>query len=293
MKKSGIVLAIALLILAAFPMTSLAGQVTDNGKKVSFLSGLNAWDMPNLSTGEKNFIKYIVSIVDNGQSVNVHEASNQEMQGFGGNMTKGDFSSLVRKDMDIILNVLCGNAYYNQVANGINMNMYFEASSASQINDSSKVAKVEAVVDQAGAQALAGANDRYKSAVNKLSGLLTTEAGITQEDTQVQALTKMNNWLCANFSYDESCITFTVEQTLDQRRGVCGQYSQIVKYSCDYLGIKCDLIADSNMAHAWNRVYLDGDPNPYYIDVTWNITRKDPNGWFLKTTAEFAVDHTV
>lgn len=285
------VLVAAVILGTGVSFPSYAAKVQDSGKKVSFLSGLNAWDAGSLTSGERNFLKYIVGIVDSGQSTTVHEASASDMSGFGGNVSKGDFSSMMRKDMDIILNVLCGNAYYNQVANGVTMNMYFEADSAGNINDSSRVAKVEAVVDQAGAQALSGANERYKAAINKLSGLLQTEAGITLNDSQVEALTKINNWLVANFSYDTAATTYTVEQTLDTKRGVCGQYSQIVKYSCDYLGINCDLIADSNMVHAYNRVYIDG--TPYYIDATWNITNKNPDGWFLKTTAEFAVDHTI
>ena len=283
------VIAAILIFAAAFDCSAYAAVDTDT--KVSFLSGLNAWDMPSLSSAQKGFLKFMVKAAGSGSDSSA--TTSEDMSGIGNGINRRDLDVVMRTSMEIILNTLCGNAYYNQVASGVKVNLFLEGGggNVSAENDTRKVTKIETVVDEAGRQAIAGANERYKATQTKLAGLLVSEAGVTADDTQVEALRKINNWICSSFTYDEGAFGYTVDQTLDTKRGVCGQFSQIVKFSCDYLGIPCDLIADAQMIHAYNRVTIDG--TPYYIDVTWNNTEGNPEGWFLKTAAEFSADHGI
>ena len=279
-KLAAAVMTLFFIISAA--TVCFAGEVTDNGAKVSFLSGMNAWEMPSLSSQEKSLLKFLVGVADTGAETTTHTASAADMSGIGG-MSRDGFSSVLRKDMDILLNTLCGNAFYNQVASGIKVDYSLESNG--------NVTGVSTTMSGSGCQAIAGANDRYKATQSKLAGMLVSEAGVTPEDSQVEALRKVNYWITTGFTYDEGAYGYTVDQALDTKRGVCGQMSQIMKFSCDYLGIPCDLIADGQMGHAYNRVTVGG--NTYYIDSTWNNTNGNPDGWFLKTASEFAVDHCI
>lgn len=273
---------LALFFIICSAMVSFAGEVSDNGAKVSFLGSLNAWDMPSLSSQEKGLLKFLVGVADSGSETTTHTASAADMSGIGG-ISRDSFKSLLHKDMDILLNTLCGNAFYNQVASGIKVEYSLESNG--------NVVGVSTTMNGSGCQAVAGANDRYRATQSKLAGMLVSEAGVTPEDSQVEALRKVNSWITTSFTYDEGAYGYTVDQALDTKHGVCGQMSQIMKFSCDYLGIPCDLIADAQMGHAYNRVLIGG--NAYYIDATWNNTSQNPDGWFLKTASEFAADHCI
>ena len=277
---------IAILFAVSFSMCSFAGNVADNGTKVSFLSGLNVWDMSNLSSAEKGFLKFIVGIVNSGQDVNA--TTQEDMSNIGRGIKRGEFNAVMRKDMDLILNTICGNAYYDKLASGMQVQLYLDGSGDA---DSKQVTKVETIMNDSARQAINDANAGYKKVMQKLEVILPGEVGITAEDTQVEALRKINNWLCTSFIYDDNAFSYTVEQSLDTKHAVCGQISQIIKFSCDYLGIECELIADVQMVHAYNKVTLGGVD--YYIDATWNNTNQMPERWFLLTREEFAVDHCV
>lgn len=59
---------------------------------------------------------------------------------------------------------------------------------------------------------------------------------------------------------------------------VCDGYADAFAYLMEEeLGIDCDVVSSSSMAHAWNMVYIDG--NWYHVDVTWDDPARDSIGY--------------
>lgn len=75
-------------------------------------------------------------------------------------------------------------------------------------------------------------------------------------------------WVIRNIAYDEECETlfyqtFDVGKVMQNRKGVCFDYSCLFAAMCRSQGIPCYVLdgtyrTDSTFRHAWNRVYYDG-----------------------------------
>jgi hypothetical protein len=86
---------------------------------------------------------------------------------------------------------------------------------------------------------------------------------------------------------------------LNDKTGVCENYSRIFKECCDRLFIPCELITGTagGGGHMWNKVYLSG--KWYHIDVTFadyldNTYKKASDirrSYYLKTAYEFMGHH--
>ena len=113
---------------------------------------------------------------------------------------------------------------------------------------------------------------------------LIKELGIDKTTTKVEAIVRINEWMRQNCSYafymDEynPCTNYHM---LMYKEGICQDYSYTVKILCDKLGIKCGVVSDIELSHAYNVCIIDG--TKYYVDTTWN---KSNNDWLLLTEEE-------
>lgn len=106
----------------------------------------------------------------------------------------------------------------------------------------------------------------YKTCVN--------EIGLYNGMSQIDAIYKINNWMCDYISYSSGSDPFEVLKT---GQAVCGGYASLFKQLCASAGIKCEYVVgchhgDPNCmpCHAWNKVQLNG--TWYWVDVCWNDT---------------------
>lgn len=265
----------ALLMVLCLVIPSY-GQVQSE-TKVTIQSDFNIWNIPSLTIQERNLLHSIAGRAESSYTINSTEISDT-------NIKYNSMREILRNTTDIIYYLVFGNSKLQNVTEGMSVSMSYNP-------DNQNVNSLGINMDSYTASMMPVLNDNYKNTLHTVANVITTEAGVTSNDTQIDALWKINCWMCNNFIYDQNSYMNTVEQTLETKNGVCGQFSQIIKYSCDYLGINCDICPDTIAVHAYNRVYIDNIP--YYIDSTWNITNKNPNGWFLKSESEFATDHNI
>ena len=123
---------------------------------------------------------------------------------------------------------------------------------------------------------------------------------VNENMSEYNKVLAIHDWLCMNITYaaapDDS--DQDIYGALVNKRARCAGYAKAFTYLLDKIGIKSEVISgDSidkngeNVPHAWNLIYIDGEP--YYFDVTWDDD--DENGhsydWFGITTDEFKLSH--
>ncbi|MBR3551906.1 MAG: hypothetical protein IKN72_00790 [Clostridia bacterium] len=90
--------------------------------------------------------------------------------------------------------------------------------------------------------------------------------------------------------------SLTAYGPLALRTGICGGISFAYKWMMDQLGIECAAVDSFRLNHAWNEVWLDGEP--YFVDVTWDdpvwdIPGRVNHNNFLQSYATFSVSHNA
>lgn len=99
----------------------------------------------------------------------------------------------------------------------------------------------------------------------QISQALTLTAGL--ENGEEIAL-YLHDYLCLNFSYDESLECDNMYLFFKEGRGTCQGYTYAYMAILRAAGIECTFAASDTMAHIWNIVKIDGDW--YHVDVTWD-----------------------
>ena len=99
---------------------------------------------------------------------------------------------------------------------------------------------------------------------------------LTAEDDRTK-VTQLNNLLCSLLDYadGESASIGEIFSTHSTPVfGMCGSYTNAMKFLCDTVDIPCIIVKSDN--HAWNEVYVDG--RWLVVDATFNDARvsKDP-----------------
>jgi len=89
-----------------------------------------------------------------------------------------------------------------------------------------------------------------------------------QSTSQLGKLMLVNDYFCANYTYDYSYSNYSPELFFRDKTGVCQAYTMAYKAVLDRLGITSTSVYSKEMNHVWNLVYLDG--SWYHIDVTWD-----------------------
>ena len=99
----------------------------------------------------------------------------------------------------------------------------------------------------------------------QISSVLTLTAGLNNEAEIAQYI---HDWLCLNFSYDESLLCDNMYLFLKEGRGTCQGYTYTYMAMLRAAGLECTFAASDIMSHIWNLVKIDGEW--YHVDVTWD-----------------------
>ena len=100
------------------------------------------------------------------------------------------------------------------------------------------------------------------------SGVNAIVSYARKSGTVVGQLLRANDYMVANYEYDETFSIYSPEKFFEKGRGVCQAYMLTYRAVLNKLGITNISVSSSVMNHTWNMVYLEG--NWYHIDVTWN-----------------------
>lgn len=84
--------------------------------------------------------------------------------------------------------------------------------------------------------------------------------------TPVQKILIVHDYITANYEYDTTYESRTLDSMVEQKKGVCQGYSYLFKYVLNKLGIECVTVPSTACEHMWNKVKL-GD-EWYNVDVT-------------------------
>lgn len=87
-------------------------------------------------------------------------------------------------------------------------------------------------------------------------------------DVEAEKAQYIHDWLCLNFSYDESLSCDNMYLFLKEGRGTCQGYTYTYMEMLRAVGIECSFAASDSMAHIWNIVKIEGEW--YHVDVTWD-----------------------
>ncbi len=77
--------------------------------------------------------------------------------------------------------------------------------------------------------------------------------------TQRGQLDYFKRWLANNVEYLGNNIANTPINVLVTKKAVCGSYANAVNEFCRLIGIPCFVVSNTEMGHAWNYLYLDGE----------------------------------
>ncbi len=69
---------------------------------------------------------------------------------------------------------------------------------------------------------------------------------------------------------------FNIYGTLGEGLAVCMGYALAYDYLLERVGIESQYCSSDKLVHAWNIVYIDGEP--YHVDVTWDDPTNDTSG---------------
>lgn len=123
--------------------------------------------------------------------------------------------------------------------------------------------------------------DRAANAIIEAEEVLETI--VTDDMTDREKVTAVNDWMVDNYSYDFSFSRYTYADTILDKTGICEGYAQAFEVFMTLLGIETQMVtgtadgANGWDAHAWNRTKIDGQW--LYTDVTWNDIVLYGNGW--------------
>ena len=132
--------------------------------------------------------------------------------------------------------------------------------------------------------------------------------GISSNTTVYDAVKKIDNYICSNFSYGRHCDVDDVSYRKEGNQNnlsryaaichgfnygklICSGYAEIFKEMCLSVGIDARILCgdSSEGNHAWNRVVFS-DGTSRYIDSCWNDTTGSKN-YLLLTYDAMSQDH--
>ena len=122
--------------------------------------------------------------------------------------------------------------------------------------------------------------------------LAVKEAGIVDGMPQVEAIIRINKFLCSNLVYGENVECRTIRGALINRRAVCVGYTLAFQYIAQYCGINAVYVHGyaGKTPHAWNGVYFS-DGTYLEVDVTMNDLSGYKEKFLLVTSKEMALLH--
>ena len=139
-----------------------------------------------------------------------------------------------------------------------------------------------------------------ESSPEDLALYLSESAGNDEERARA-----IYRWIAANVEYDVGAsisATYggrTAEEVLDERKGVCSDYSRLFERLCELSGLEAVVIRGfgkgygytvgskipNSSNHAWNAVRINGKWR--LVDCTWGAGHLDPGAGFVQEFEEF------
>lgn len=89
---------------------------------------------------------------------------------------------------------------------------------------------------------------------------------VDEDMTPLQKVLTVHDYITANYTYDLSLESTTLDTMVMQKIGVCQGYAYLFYHVMQKLGIPCINVPSDTCGHIWNKVQLDG--KWYNIDVT-------------------------
>ena len=123
---------------------------------------------------------------------------------------------------------------------------------------------------------------------------------ITKKTSQVNAIKKINKWICKDMSYDNQRATARYSNSYNDadytpsiisKKGICGDYARTFTFLANYCGINAGCVINDDVSHEYNLVKIAG--KTYYIDVCYNDGSKSTKYLFLSKKQLKKVGHTV
>lgn len=141
-------------------------------------------------------------------------------------------------------------------------------------------------------------NNQVKAKVKKTIKKLK----ITKKTKQVDAVKKINKWICKNMSYDykrakirntSGYDTADYQPGILSKRGICGDYARAFTFLTNYCGIDSGCVINANVSHEYNVVRIA--KKTYYMDVCYNDGSKSNDFSFLskKQLARIDNEHSI
>lgn len=132
-----------------------------------------------------------------------------------------------------------------------------------------------------------------KMTKSKYKGIIK-ELGINKNTTEHDAVLLINNYIVNfmkyNYNSSKDIEVYGADVTLYTGVGVCADYANMFYNLAIICGLKCGVVIDEEMNHAYNIVYIGGKPT--YIDVCWNDTPCG-NVYIFLTKEELLKSHGI
>ena len=123
---------------------------------------------------------------------------------------------------------------------------------------------------------------------------------ITKKTSQVDAIKKINTWICNNMQYDYVRANERYEASYDDadytpsiisKKGICGDYARTFTFLANYCGINTGCVINEDVSHEYNLFKISG--KTYYIDVCYNDTSRTTIYSFLNKKELKKKGHTI
>lgn len=85
----------------------------------------------------------------------------------------------------------------------------------------------------------------------------------------------LHDYVCDNFSYDESLENDNMYLFIKNGRGTCQAYTDLYNALLRECGIDSHFVASDTIAHIWNYARIDGEW--YHVDLTWDDGGEEPS----------------
>lgn len=135
---------------------------------------------------------------------------------------------------------------------------------------------------------------QYNTDIEKRYQNIIKELGINKNTTEHDAILLINNYIMDyvkyDFNSDEDVERYQDHAILYTKISICGNYADMFYELANICGLKCGVVIDDNMKHAYNIVYVGGKPT--YIDVCWNDCLHE-NIYIFMTKEEILKSHGI
>lgn len=141
---------------------------------------------------------------------------------------------------------------------------------------------------------------RINKDVEKKVKKTITSLKINKKTTQVNAIKKINKWICKNMYYDtrrararnnDDYSDADYAPSILSGKGICGDYARTFTYLANYCGIDSGCVINKNVTHEYNLVRIA--KKTYYMDVCYNDTSRSNAYTLLSKSKLNKAGHTI